>query len=1535
MSNSLDPKTIKKYFKDQKPPNLSDLQKKHQKFRDPYFPPTLNSLVGKDIHGNFVDTKYGEEKLDEMEGDDPGSTTGKYTWKRASEVSDNWKIFEGKIEMEDINQGQLGDCYFLTACASLSNYPYLIKEKFRTDEYNEECYYEIIMFLDGEWQVVFVDDYFPWSDEIDNFCYAQSHGDELWVMILEKAWAKVNGGYALINGGLVKDPLIAFTGFPSSDYGHLPSQVDQLFDTIEQGTQKNTVMSVGSKPDEEIEEKGLVLGHAYTLLAGKSYETEDEFIDLIKVRNPWGEGEWNGDWSDKSKKWTEELKEYFEVVKKEDGIFWISVDDYVKYFASTSICYLLYGSIIKQFYIENESLFKAPIVFNIHLDETSTMSISVLFKDEKFNRDMHDVKHPFSMVLCQYNHYPEILKVYSNFNYKTDMSIIQELPEGNYALWLYCDYPNVKNDNNFKYVLRFNSLSDFQVEYVGMDDKCKLIQFIATENFKRKNEARIKEAKTYFNGSDSDLNKANLLNEIYYNKSENDWLLIETTTCVFKDVAFLPPFKDMKNLKLKVPPGQALAIIAVGSSFNSNMKMRSNIRVNQLDEDIKYNEVSSLLKKEINEENSQKLGIRSDCYSFVSKDKIKEVPVFTGLEQLNEPVKEDEIIEQYEEEEKKNEEPEEEEEKEEEKEEAEEEQPAVITIEYLKKKYPKEMKILLDYFEPSKKKNIELKIVNTLRGKYVGEIIKGTMVCHGIGIFFWKYVPYITIGVFDNGLPDQTGIIYDRNLKVIYDGDMKKGKKEGKGSFVFEHDYDGKPLEYYEGEFKDDKIEGHGVYHYKNGDTWDGVFTNGKKNGVGVLSSVEEDEEYLAEYKDDILVEEYDLDQEEEEEIKQLKSAPKEKKTKMLKSMNKKKKKAKDKLDEFVDVTPLSYQVEEDPNEKRHRLYLENIDKLREIDNWMVNKLLSFRKPPMEDIDYLFQYVKSNNNQVYMGVYENNKKSGRGVYFNGKNYFVGCFENDKPKGYFHVLNKNKKIISKCPLNPDYSIEGEGTLYFENGDFYKGSIVNATPDGKGTIFYTNGDFWVGNFENGYMNGEGTYYARHGLVSRSQSYLNNVQMHTDEPYVRGRLNEELGEENEIDEEGEQGEAFNEMEMFGITKEMAKKAYKILGTIPPPKKKQQDIYFSTIPYENKIYVGEVLDEEPESRGLMIYKDANPFKFYVGYFHKGKKEGEGYYYDEECNLKCYAIFEKGKRNGYGLEYDGEGQYHGYYKDDKKHGKGVYISNDKMMYVGYYDNGVRHDHGYIINPYDFTKQEVLYRHGEIFESKDPVEYEQKTFKKLVKKQIAEVRKKYPQYEKYIDIILHLGSIPYSDGLQFKVLEEDEGIYIGEVNDIDFKHGRGFYISHFGYPTHIGKYCFNLKEDDGVLISRKNDKEIYSGYFTNDKPLGYGTYNEEESNETIQGMFDATGSGEAEITFEEGKKWKGKFFAWIPDGNGQLFDQNGNYEKDVEFELGKCLIDYDDTGLHNYNGPLAHNGPNEGQIQNGPVSMNAIPKGAKPFHVDY
>ena len=107
-------------------------------------------------------------------------------------------------------------------------------------------------------------------------------------------------------------------------YLHNPDKIDELFEKIEDGTAQNTIMSVGSRNLTAVKKRGIEKGHAYTILEGKSYEKDDSYLDLIKVRNPWGEGEWNGDWSDKSNKWTPELKKYFGCVGEDDGIFWIS-----------------------------------------------------------------------------------------------------------------------------------------------------------------------------------------------------------------------------------------------------------------------------------------------------------------------------------------------------------------------------------------------------------------------------------------------------------------------------------------------------------------------------------------------------------------------------------------------------------------------------------------------------------------------------------------------------------------------------------------------------------------------------------------------------------------------------------------------------------------------------------------------------------------------------------------------------------------------------------------------------------------------------------------------------------------------------------------------------------------------------------------------------------------------------------------------------------------------------------------------------------
>ena len=187
--------------------------------------------------------------------------------------------------MDDVVQGSLGDCYFLTAISALSNYPYLIREKFRTIEYNEIGYYEVILFIDGEWQVVFIDDYFVFDIDTEDhkpaFAFSKPNGLELWAVILEKAWAKVNGGYSLIVAGLIHEAFEVLTGFPSHHLLHQMVDKQDLFRRILDAKKENTLMGCGSNGATDKEDiDGIICGHAYTLADARA----NEEVELIRVR---------------------------------------------------------------------------------------------------------------------------------------------------------------------------------------------------------------------------------------------------------------------------------------------------------------------------------------------------------------------------------------------------------------------------------------------------------------------------------------------------------------------------------------------------------------------------------------------------------------------------------------------------------------------------------------------------------------------------------------------------------------------------------------------------------------------------------------------------------------------------------------------------------------------------------------------------------------------------------------------------------------------------------------------------------------------------------------------------------------------------------------------------------------------------------------------------------------------------------------------------------------------------------------------------
>ena len=58
---------------------------------------------------------------------------------------------------------------------------------------------------------------------------------------------------------------------------------------------------------------------------------------LLRLRNPQGTNEWQGDWSDKSDKWTPKLRNTLGASDEDDGFFFIAIEDYINNFRCTSI----------------------------------------------------------------------------------------------------------------------------------------------------------------------------------------------------------------------------------------------------------------------------------------------------------------------------------------------------------------------------------------------------------------------------------------------------------------------------------------------------------------------------------------------------------------------------------------------------------------------------------------------------------------------------------------------------------------------------------------------------------------------------------------------------------------------------------------------------------------------------------------------------------------------------------------------------------------------------------------------------------------------------------------------------------------------------------------------------------------------------------------------------------------------------------------------------------------------------------------------
>ncbi|MCH2043753.1 MAG: C2 family cysteine protease [Saprospiraceae bacterium] len=244
----------------------------------------VDGLVNKD-QGTWNALKTG--KLDETELRDKDK--GKYDHTRlAMDLFVKGAHDDHEIDENDIQQGQIGDCYFMSAVAAVAKTnPEAIKKLIKT---KGDGSYDVTLYAKGDRlalkpTIINVKPDFV-TDENGNPIYADKGDKELWVMLLEKAYAKMHGGYDDIGeGGYIEDGLEAITGQDAKYYMMYKYDSKSIKELMLEGLKAKKPMTAATKGSGE---EKTILDSGTIIYKGHAYSVEKISGNNIEMRNPWG-----------------------------------------------------------------------------------------------------------------------------------------------------------------------------------------------------------------------------------------------------------------------------------------------------------------------------------------------------------------------------------------------------------------------------------------------------------------------------------------------------------------------------------------------------------------------------------------------------------------------------------------------------------------------------------------------------------------------------------------------------------------------------------------------------------------------------------------------------------------------------------------------------------------------------------------------------------------------------------------------------------------------------------------------------------------------------------------------------------------------------------------------------------------------------------------------------------------------------------------------------------------------------------------------
>ncbi|MEE6475329.1 hypothetical protein FKM82_010711, partial [Ascaphus truei] len=258
-------------------------------------------------------------------------------------------VYLGGASRTDICQGDLGDCWLLAAIASLTLNEKILNRVVPPDQNFGSEYAGIFHFQfwqHNEWFDVIIDDRLPTFRNRLVFVHSADL-NEFWSALLEKAYAKLYGSFEALKGGSTIEAMEDFTGGVSEVFETkgAPDNLNEMMDkALKRGSMLGCSIDVTNSAETEAKTpEGLVKGHAYSITGLDKVNYRGQKLQLIRIRNPWGQVEWSGAWSDNSSEWNSvDAAEKIRLCQTalDDGEFWMKFEDFKRYFDKIEICNL-------------------------------------------------------------------------------------------------------------------------------------------------------------------------------------------------------------------------------------------------------------------------------------------------------------------------------------------------------------------------------------------------------------------------------------------------------------------------------------------------------------------------------------------------------------------------------------------------------------------------------------------------------------------------------------------------------------------------------------------------------------------------------------------------------------------------------------------------------------------------------------------------------------------------------------------------------------------------------------------------------------------------------------------------------------------------------------------------------------------------------------------------------------------------------------------------------------------------------------------